>query len=215
MRWLRHKKGGGGLIDETSEACASSTVNRGSRLTNRSSVWSSVIWNSIISGSIVTDAEISDSTVEDSIVTGGHIIRGSLVSCELVTGKAVIDNSTVLGESRIAHGAYLENVGFKNLTVTGSARLCNWNPTELFDGQHGYISRGIWERPPQILYLEGDLTITESVPGFAYCGCYEFPIEKWLRCGSRYGAQLGLLVSDVARIREFLISLQKVELPNG
>lgn len=205
MRFLRHKRGGG-KIDETSEACAHSLVDRDSVLTDKTSVFSSAIKNSRIKNSRVCGAIVEDATVENSLITGGRISWGSAVSCELVADFAEIVNSVVLGASRIVHTAYLENVLLKNLTVSGNARLINWD-TEFFDGCEGYISRGEWRRPPRILRLEKGLTITESIEGFVFCGCRELEIAHWLKVGSRYGAKLGLSPDEVSQIREFLHTL--------
>lgn len=205
MRFLRHKRGSG-RIDSSSEACAFSLVDKNSILSEKTSVFSSAIKNSRIKNSLVCGAIVEDSIVENTIVTGGRISWGSAVECEMVADYAEIINSVVAGASRIVHTAYLENVCLKNLTVSGDARLIDWT-NQFFDGREGYISRGEWRRPPRILRLEKGLTVTESVPGFAYCGCYEFEIPRWLKIGDRYGKKLGLTLEVVEQIRQFLHSL--------
>jgi ADP-glucose pyrophosphorylase len=203
MRFLTHCNGKG-LIDSSSEACSLSLIDKDSILLNETSVWSSIVRKCRIENSLICSSIIENSTVINSTITGGKIVD-SFIETELVTDFASINNSSVTGKCRIAQTAYLENVQIANATVTGNARLINWQG--LFDGREGYISKGIWHRPPKTLVVGDGLTITESVEGFAYCGCYEFPITKWLKIGERYGKKLGLSVGQVDEIRQFVLGL--------
>ena len=198
-------------MDETSEACAFSVIDRASTIRKKSSVWSSSVSGSEVCRSQVISSIITKSLVTDSLITGGMIENSHISSAELVADFALIKNSFVGTKSRIVHTAYLENVKVENLTVSGDARLVGWHNKEVFDGREGYISRGLWTRPPKILRLPAGLTITESVPSFAFCGCREFAISHWLKIGDRYGKTLGLSPEDVARIRQFLISLETTQ----
>lgn len=203
-RYLRFPNGGAKLYDD-SECCPFSIATKRSIIHRHSSVWSSQIADSRISGSTITNAKIKNSFIRQTLVAGGEI-ENSIIRCEIVTGNAEVKNCKVLGASRIAHQAQLKNVKIKNLTVQGEAILEDWFNEEVFDGCYGYLSRGIWQRPPQILRLSG-LTITESIPGFAYCGCYEYEISHWLKIGEKYGEVYGLTPFEVDQIRQFLLKL--------
>lgn len=203
--YLRHPKGNGKLYD-CSECDLVSIATQKSVIHRSSSVWESRIIDSRISGSTVTNAEIVGSFVKKTLVAGGRIIN-SVVNCEIVQGRAEINDAKILGASRIAHDAEVVNVKFKNLSVQGTAVLKDWKNVEIFDGLFGYLSRGLWLRPPKILRISG-LTITESIPGYAYCGCYEYEIAHWLKIGDKYGQVYGLTPFEVDQIRQFLLELQ-------
>ena len=203
--YLRHPNGSGKLYD-CSECDLVSIATKKSVIHHSSSIWESRIIESRISGSTVTNAEIVNSFVKKTLVAGGRI-QDSIVNCEIVQGAAEIKNSKILGASRIAHKAEVVNVKIKNLSVQGTAILKDWQNNEIFDGLFGYLSRGLWLRPPKVLRLS-NLTITESIPGFAYCGCYEYEIEHWLKIGDKYGQIYGLTPLEVDTIRQFLLELQ-------
>ena len=203
--WLRHQNGNGRVYDD-SEICEVSIATAKSNIKSHSSVWSSKIIDSTISGSTITNAVINRSVIRQTLVSGG-CIENSIVKCEIVTGNAEISNCKVLGASRIAHNAKLSNVAIKNLTVKGEAVLENWHIKDVFDGCFGYVSHGIWQRPPKLKRLDCGFTVTESVPGFAYVGCYQYEILHWLKIGDKYGKVFGLKCFEVEEIRQFLRNL--------
>lgn len=210
LAYLRHNRGGGRLFDE-SEACERSFVDRASVIKDESSVWQSkIVASKIIEQSVVTNAVIERSIVAATVFSGGTA-RDSLIACELVSGNVRIENSRVTGKSRVCHTARLFNVRVKNLTVKGNARLIDWGDKEI-DFHHGYISRGIWRRPPRVFRVSATITVTESVPGFAFVHCRELPLTKWLRIGNRYGAACNWTRDEILATRKifhFLIKEQE------
>lgn len=211
LTYLRHKNGGARLFD-LSEACERSYAGRHSEICEESSVWNSRIESSRIESSLVTNSVIKNSRIIASNITGG-IIENSFISCELITGRARIKNCQILGKSRVAHDAHADSVNFKNLTVKGTAVLRNWPQEigEIFDGRHGYISRGVWERPPRIFCVSAHITITESVPGFAFVQCREYSIGHWLKIGRRYGAACNWTPDAIKTALKVMKRLQNVE----
>ena len=208
LHYLRHKNGGGKIFD-ISEACEKTFVCPRSEIRDASSVWQSKITGSkITQESVITNSVIRNSTVLASTVTGG-IIENSLISCELVQGNVRIAGCQVLGKSRIAHSAYLRNASFKNLTVKGNAQLLDWHNDEAIDFHHGYCSRGVWRRPPRVFRVSETITITESVSGFAFVHCREFPIEHWLRVGNRYGKACNWTPEEILTARKIFHLLLK------
>lgn len=209
LTYLRHTFGSGKLFD-SSEACERSHVDRLSEICDESSVWNSRITGSRIEASLVTNAVVKNSVVIASDVTGG-IIENSLISCELITGNVRLKNCRITGKTRVAHRAFLSGVSIRNLTVKGTAILGDWHQQEdeVFDGCHGYVSRGVWLRPPRVFSISPTITVTESVRGFAYVHCREYPIEKWLRIGRRYGAKCGWTAEEVKAVRKVMHLLQR------
>lgn len=207
--YLRHKNGGGKIFDN-SEVCEKSFADRLSVIRDESSVWSSRLEASEISAALVTNSVVKNSVIIAADVTGGMIER-SIIACELITGNVRIKNCQILGKSRIVHSASCENVKFKNLTVKGNARLENWEQAEddCFDGFHGYVSRGVWKRPPRVFRISDGITITESIAGFAYVHCREFPISHWLKIGNRYGAVCGWTKEQITACRKIMKILQR------
>lgn len=207
LPYLRHSRGSGRLYD-TSEACEQSFIDRESKISNHSGIWHSKIIASEVSASIVSDSLIKHSTVHATDIRGGSI-EWSILNCELIHGNVRIENSVISGKSRIAGRAVCQNVHFRDLTVKGSAVLMDW-PDTVFDGGHGYVSRGVWQRPPRVVRLPFDVTVTESVTDesglYAYVACREFPVERWLRIGDRYGRQRGWTPSQVDAVRQVLLS---------
>jgi len=209
LTYLRHKNGGGRVFD-LSEICEKSYLCRRSEIREESSIWNSRIESSRIESSLVTNSVIKNSCVLASDITGG-IIENSVISCELVTGNVRLKNCQIYEKSRIAHGAVCENVKFKNLTVKGSAVLKQWNQTEseIFDGHHGYVSRGVWERPPRVWRVSDTITVTESTAGFAFVHCRELPLEHWLKIGNRYGAACNWTSAEIKTVRKIMHLLQR------
>jgi hypothetical protein len=210
LPYLRHKNGNGRIFD-ISEVCERSFLDRSSFVQKESSVWLSKITGSQISGSIISNSVIRDSWIENSDIRGGHIVS-SVVACELIVGNPRITRSQILGRTRIAHTTQIDNCRFRDLTVFGSAVLQNW-PDESFDGCQGYISRGLWKRPPRVKRLAWDVTLTESVPGFAYVGCREHSIQHWFVAGDRIGRAQGWSYSQIDEVRRFLEDLVSHQIP--
>ena len=207
LPYLRHHRGSGRLLD-TSEACEHSFIDRESSISNHSGIWHSKIISSQVSASVISDASIKYSAVYSTDVRGG-IIESSLLNCELVHGNPRIERCEIYGDSRIVERAVCQNVRFKDLTVKGSAVLKDW-PEDVIDGGHGYVSRGTWLRPPRVVRLPFDVTVTESITDgtglYAYVACREFPVMRWLRIGDRYGRQRGWTPDQVDAVRQVLLS---------
>lgn len=207
LHYLRHKSGG--KCFDLSEACDRSIVDRLSEIRDASRVWESKIINSKICGeSIVSGSVIKNSVVAASTVHGG-IIENSTVCCEMIQGNVRIENSHVLGESRVVHTAILRNVKFKNLTVTGRARLLDWSAKDPIDFHNGVITRGVWRRPPKVFRISNAITITEGVPGFAFAHCREMALTRWLKVGTRYGKKCGWSDSEILAARKIFHRLLK------
>jgi hypothetical protein len=204
--YLRFKNGSGKLFD-VSEACERSYVDRTSEIKADSSVWSSRIIDSQITGSVVSNAIVKHSTISYSVVHGG-VIEDSNIVCEYIGGNVRIIDSDVLGKSRIAHSAVIQNARFCDLTVKGKAVIKDWPEGVVIEGHHGYITSGIWTRPPRIVRMPFDVTVTESVEGRAFVACYEFPIDRWLRIGDRYGKAQGWTPEQVDMVRQALLSFK-------
>jgi hypothetical protein len=201
LPYLRHKNGNGKIFDN-SEVCERSTTDRVTQVSGDSGVWTSDIRGSRIINSTVTDSVVTNSWVENSEVHNAKI-GFSVIAAELVTSGATIFNSKVLGRSRVAHDAVLKNVRIRDLTVKGDALLMDW-PDDVFDGCQGYISRGVWRRAPRVIRLDFGVTITESVPGYAYVACREHSIDHWFVAGDRIGKAQGWTYAQVDQVRRVL-----------
>lgn len=204
---LRHKHGHGRIYD-TSEVDERSYLDRESRVYNDSSIWQSKIERSEVWNSRISDAVVKDSSVRNSDIRGG-MVNWSVLELELIVGNVRINDCEIYGKSRIANNAELHKVSFKDLTVKGNARLRDWPDEEIFDGCHGYITRGLWLKPPRVVRLDFDVTITESVVDergpCAFVACYEFPIHRWLKIGERYGKTRGWNPEQVDQVRQVLL----------
>lgn len=198
--YIRHKSGGGKIFDD-SEVCERSHLSRDSEVSLSSGVWESDIISSRIINSTVTHAEIYQSVIKNTLVSGGRV-ENSVLACELIEGNAFIKNSHVFGKSRVAHSARLKNVKIRNLTVKGNAELIEW--ADEFDGHHGYITSGVWTRPPRVFLVSNKITVTESTDKKAFVHCREFPIEHWLRCGNRYGRLRGWTLAEIKTVRKIM-----------
>ena len=210
LTYLRHKNGKGKIFDQ-SEVCEKSFADYCSEIREDSSIWNSRIIGSRIESSLITNSVIKNSVVIASNITGGIIEENSIISCELITGNVRIKNCQILGKSRVAQAAVCENVKFKNLTVKGTARLKDWEQTDddCFDGFHGYVSRGVWTRPPRIFRISEEITITESVFGFAFVQCREYSLEHWLKVGKRYGERCGWTQTEITKALRIIRLLQE------
>lgn len=202
MSLMLRSRSGSGKIYDSSEA-NQSFVDRHTSLHDDSSVWGSEIRGSLITDSTICHSQIKNSFVTSSFVTNAVIIDSPLIATELVAGGFIL-RSSVTGASRISGGEIVDS-DVKNLTLLGG-RLVGLD----FDAREGYISRGIWARPPRIEVIGEGLTITESVTDEnglnLYCGCFEFPAHRWLKIGERYGKSLGLSVAQVDEIRQIIYS---------
>lgn len=202
ISFLRHPAGNGKIFNN-SEAI-NSHLDKSSSLHGNSSIFDSEIFSSKIINSTVSRSLLSNCYVQNSILCS-MMAENSIFGCELVTTKNKVINSHVLNKSRVLGSASLSNVRFKRLTVFNSAILQDWSE-DVFDGQNGYIGYGIWKRPPRILRLK-NLTITESVSGFAFVGCRHRKISEWLRYGAKIGKTFGVDDFQIEKIRSFLCSL--------
>lgn len=203
--FLRHKSGGGRVYDEA-EVSADSYFSRGSEARGLADIQNARIENSSVTDSFVYGGKIVASTVFGAIVTGNVRIENSTIACDKVAGDVRIINSKILDESRILNKARIENCSFRNLTVGGAAILKNWS-NELFDGCHGRIFSGVWERPPRIVRFDDlETTITEADGGKAFVGCISKPITRWLKIGDRYGAAMGWNPQQVKALRNLFES---------
>lgn len=218
LPYLRHGRGNGRLFD-TSEACDRSYVDRASSIRNDAGIWHSKIIASEISRSVVSDASIKHSTIESTDVRGGTI-EWSAVNCELIQGNARIVGCEIYGKARIVQRAVCRNVRLKDLTVKGSAELHDWPQDDgaVFDGCQGYVSRGEWLRPPRVVRLPFNVTVTESVTDelglWAFVACREFLAERWLRIGDRYGRSQGWSPAQVDAVRQILTNWLETPLAN-
>ena len=113
LHYLRAKKGGGRLYDE-SEADAATFLDRRSRARQGASIWRSHIEGSEIVGGVTSDAIVRASSVLHTIVHGASI-DNSVVACEFVGQNARIRNSEVTGKTRVS-GAVLDGVRVANVT---------------------------------------------------------------------------------------------------
>lgn len=197
---LRHRQGGARIYD-SSEACGS-FVDRTSELRENTSVWNSRLESVLAVDSTLVNISAVNSFIAHTFATNAFIADCPIIACELIAGGTIL-RSEVTGVSRIS-GGVIEDSRIKDLTFTGGHLL-----GIDFDGQQGYVSRGLWTRPPRILKFDG-LTITESVVDEnglnVFCGCFEFPVSHWFKCGDRYGKTLGLSKTEVAEIRRVLHS---------
>lgn len=202
ISFLRHKSGNGKLFNN-SEAITS-FIDRQTSVFGTSSVFDSQLRECEVHDSTISFSRLSNCIVRNSTLVTVDA-ENSLFNCEFVSAQPKIINSCVLEKSRVIGHASLNNVRFKALTVFGLAELTNW-PEDIFDGQNGYIGFGRWIRPPQVIRIN-DLTVTESIPGFAFVGCYHRPIKEWLKFGERIGITFGVSLDDVSKIRAFLHTL--------
>ncbi len=211
LDYLAHKNPDGtkgGKIYGYGEACERSRVCRLSEISDLSSVWESDISGSLIIGSTVVKSLIKNSLVINTLVSSGANICDSVIKAEAVTGSAEISHSVILENSRVSHNAVVRFCRFKNLTVKGDAVL-NWKNDRIFDGASGYISRGVWYRPPKIFKVSEHLTVTESVKGFAYVHCREYPIDFLLKIGNRLGRSQNWSNAQIKAVRRILHYLSK------
>lgn len=209
IKFLHHKNGHGKIFDNA-EACPASFIDKTSELLGeRCSVFDSVIKDSEIKDSLVVRCVVEESSLLKNTKAIGTRLTHCFIEGELIATKGTMENSVILEASRVTGQARCSNVEFKNLTVWGKAVLLDWKqPTgEVFDGLRGYISRGVWRRPPRVIRLDCDLTLTESVPGFAWVGCYERSLDDWFKFGDKLGETFGITPEDVEQIRMFFKSL--------
>jgi hypothetical protein len=204
LPYLRHTNGGARIFDN-SEICELSSADRLTEVRDDSSVWMSHIRASRIIGSTVSDSTIDSAWIENSEIHRAHI-GFSVVAAEFVGCGASVFNSRVTGRSRVVHDAKLSNVRIHDLTVKGRAVLRDW-PPDTFDGCQGYISRGVWTRPPRIRRLSFGVTVTESVDGCAFVACREYPISYWFTIGDRIGRSQGWSTAQIDEVRRFLEEL--------
>lgn len=202
ISFLRHPSGNGKIYNN-SEA-VNSHLDKLTSLHGNSSVFDSEIFSSRIFNSTVSRSLLSNCYVQNSILSS-MMAENSIFGCELVSTKSKIINSHVLNKSRVLGSAKLSNVRFKRLTVFNSAILQDWSE-DVFDGQLGYIGYGIWTRPPKVLRIK-NMTITESISGYAFVGCRHRKISEWLAYGEKIGLAFGVEISQIEKIRSFLCSL--------
>lgn len=211
ITFLRNRRGNGKIYDN-SEVCCASVLDKFSEVKGDSSVWDSNIYNSRVINSTVTRTILRNCFAINSYLSGIQA-EYSVFACELASTRSPIINSHILDHSRVTGFASCENVKFKNLTVCGTAQLKDWR-LELddegneivFDGLKGYISAGVWERPPRVIRV-GDMTITEGRDGFAYVGCRERRVSEWLERGKRLGKVFGMTETEISEVAEFLKTL--------
>lgn len=195
-------------MHDISEADAKSYVDRDSDIRDDSSIWRSKIIASQVTESVVSGSVIEGSHIAFSNVHGAYI-ENSEIAAEFIGENTRILNCSIFGKSRVTNGAFCRNVKFKDLTVSGSARLIDWNQEadDVFQGHHGYISRGLWTRPPRVFCVSPTITVTESVPGFAFMHCRERSIEFWIKAGHRYGAACGWTADQILAVRKIMHKL--------
>lgn len=202
ISFLRHPAGNGKIYNNAE--AINTHLDKSSSLHGNTSVFDSEIFSSKIINSTVSRSLISNCYVSNSYLCS-IMAENSIFGCELVSTKSKIINSHVLNKSRVLGSARLSNVRFKRLTVFNSAILQDWSE-EVFDGQNGYVGFGTWKSPPRILRLK-NMTITESISGYAFVGCRHRKISEWLAYGERIGIVFGVEKNQIEKIRSFLCSL--------
>lgn len=185
---LRHKNGNGSLYDMC-EADAETYLNRSSELREETETFEANITDSIITNSFVFKARIHNSIISNSLITGPADIHNSTINCDSIAGTPSIDYSSLSGACRVWGNPAIYNVSIKDLSVFGNAALIgDWS----MDGEFGRIGVGIWTRPPRVhRFNELSITLTESIPGYAYVGCRLHKLSWWFQIGDRIGKAAG------------------------
>lgn len=196
---LRHQNGSGSLYDQC-EADAATFLSKHSELKAESEAFEARIEDSIVSNSLIYKAHIHRSIVSNSLITGACQIFNSSIDCETIVGTPSIDYSMLSGKTRIWGNPLIYNVSIKDLSVFGDACLIGeWS----MEGKLGRIGLGVWTRPPRVVrYDDLQITITESVPGYAYIGCRLHPLSWWFKIGDKIGKAAGWTAYQVQRTRE-------------
>lgn len=209
--FFRHSKGNGKKFN-SAEACPLTYLSKTSVIRGNSDIFEAVINNSEneeIIDSYIYGAQIFNSTVIGTVITGKVRIENSLLMCKSVAGHSRISNSIVEGESRVYGSADVVNSSFKNLSVSGTAKILDWNlflrehgdDRNIFDGLHGRLTSGIWKQPPRIVRFDDlEITVTESTNGRAFVGCVEKDMRQWISGGYRFGRVNGWTTGQVKRL---------------
>ncbi|GEM_PF-6093617 len=197
---LRHAHGNGSMFDN-SEADSESFINLLSEVHGASEIRESYIENSIIDNAVVFESNIKDSHIQRGIIAGKNFIKDSNINCDFILGNALISQSNLQNKVRVWGNPSIEKVQIRNVSVFGTETklIGEWS----LDGCMGRIGQGTWTRPPRVVRFESlGITITESLPGYAYVGCRLHSLDWWFRAGNKIGKAAGWTEHQIETLRE-------------
>lgn len=208
MKIYRHRNGNGSVVGEGAHVSADTFLNRESTVEGESSIHASAVSASALRDVFAYESTLQHSAIADSRLARAHVVRSHVQGSAVVDGAIIASNLRgVTVEPAYGFSPHVKGVTLEDVIVSGGVALeGEWE----MRGRYR-IDRGLWERAPRHMEIEGSngvhVGVSECTPGLAHVACRCKSIEFWLGRGVSIAARLGWTKEQIEECRNFLKSL--------